>query len=78
MSIEFYNVKKRKKVKIDEKSVQKIKYLRKTTKGEEQVRYAVKAVDDDKTNLTKFLSKADWEKLSAPEAKPSVKTAAKK
>lgn len=73
MAIEFYNVKKRKKVKIDEKSVQKVKYQRKTSAGETQVRYAVKAVDDDKTNLTKFLSKADWEKLSAPEVKAPVK-----
>jgi hypothetical protein len=73
--IEFYNVKKRKKVQIDEKDVQKIKYQRKTTSGETQVRFAVKAVDDDKTNLTKFMSKADWEKLSAPEAKASVKEA---
>lgn len=67
MAIEFYNVKKRKKVSIDEKSVKKVKYERKTSKGV-QVRYAVKAVDNDGTNLTKFCSKADWDKIAAPAA----------
>ena len=67
MAIEFYNVKKREKVKKEESEVKKVKYERTTSKGV-QVRYAVKAQDDDGTNLTKFCSKADWDKINAPEA----------
>mgnify|MGYP001357396861 FL=1 len=62
MAIEFYNVKKRKKVQIDESSIEKVEYKRETTKGV-QIRYAFKAQDDDGTNLTKFCSKADYDKL---------------
>ncbi|MCM8527760.1 MAG: hypothetical protein NE327_14665 [Lentisphaeraceae bacterium] len=62
MSIEFYNVKKKAKVKIDLKKVKKVEYKRKTAKGE-TVRYAFKALDDDGTSLTKFCSKADYDKV---------------
>jgi hypothetical protein len=62
MAIEFYNVKKRKKVQIDESNIEKVEYKRDTTKGT-QIRYAFKAQDDDGTNLTKFCSKADYDKL---------------
>ena len=55
MAIEFYNVKKKKKV----------EYKRETTKGV-QVRYAFRAQDDDGTNLTKFVSKADYDNVDAP------------
>lgn len=57
--IEFYNVKKRKKVKISDSKIKKVKYEKKTAKGL-SVRYAFKAVDDDGTNLTKFCSEKDW------------------
>ncbi len=63
MAIEFYNVKKRKKVKLDEGSIKKVKYERKLKDGSVQVRYAFKAKDNDGTSLTKFCSKADWDKL---------------
>ena len=62
MAIEFYNVKKRKKVSIDESSVEKVEYKKETSKGT-QVRFAFKAVDDDGTNLTKFCSKVDYDAL---------------
>tara|TARA_A100001015_G_scaffold265422_1_gene313772 strand:- start:651 stop:839 length:189 start_codon:yes stop_codon:yes gene_type:complete len=62
MAIEFYNVKKRAKVQIDESKIEKVEYKRETTKGT-QIRYAFKAQDDDGTNLTKFCSKADYDKL---------------
>ena len=65
MAIEFYNVKKRKKVSIDESEIKKVEYKRETTKGV-QVRYAFRAQDDDGTNLTKFVSKADYDKVDAP------------
>lgn len=63
MAIEFYNVKKKKKVSISEDKVEKVKYERKTKSGEIQIRYAFKAVDDDGTKLTKFCSKADWDNI---------------
>ena len=67
MAIEFYNVKKRQKVKIEEGNVKKKKYERKLKDGSVQTRYAFRAVDDDGTNLTKFASKTDWDAVSAPE-----------
>ena len=63
MSVEFYNVKKKAKVQIDESKIEKVEYNRKLKDGSTQVRYAFKAVDDDGTNLTKFCSKADYDKL---------------
>ncbi len=66
MATEFYNVKKRTKVKIDDSKIIKVTYERKTSSGDTQIRYAVKAVDDDSTNLTKFCSKTDWDAIVAP------------
>ena len=63
MAIQFYNVRKRKKVDIDESKVEKVTYDRKLKDGTTQTRYAFKAVDDDGTNLTKFCSKEDFEAL---------------
>ena len=63
MVIEFYNVKKRKKVEIDESKVEKVTYDRELKDGSTQTRYAFKAQDDDGTNLTKFCSKADFDGL---------------
>ena len=66
MAIEFYNVKKRKKVSIDEGSVKKKEYQRTLKDGSTQTRYAFRAQDDDGTNLTKFCSKVDYDAISAP------------
>lgn len=66
MTIQFFNVKTKKKVDIDEKDVKKTKYERQTKEGKTQVRYAFKA-ESDGVKLTKFASQADWEKLNAPE-----------
>ena len=65
MAIEFYNVKKRKKVSINESEIKKVEYKRETSKGV-QVRYAFRAQDDDGTNLTKFVSKTDYDQVDAP------------
>ncbi len=65
MAIEFYNVKKRKKVQINESEIKKVEYKRETSKGV-QIRYAFRGQDDDGTNLTKFVSKADYDKVDAP------------
>jgi hypothetical protein len=61
--IEFYNVKKKKKVKIDSDKVTKEKYEKPSKNGSIRVRYALKAVDDDGTKLTKFCSEADYNSL---------------
>ncbi len=64
MAIEFYNVKKRKKVSINESEIKKVEYKRETSKGT-QIRYAFRGQDDDGTNLTKFVSKTDYDKVEA-------------
>lgn len=66
--IKFYNVKKRESVEIAEKDCKKVVYERKTSKGTQE-RYAVRAQDDDGTNLTKFVNKATYDELSCPKAK---------
>lgn len=60
--MQFYNVKKREKVEISDSDVKKTTY---NVKGG-QVRYAVRAVDDDGMNLTKFMKKDNWDALDAP------------
>lgn len=62
--IEFYNVKKKKKVQIDESKVTKHAMERTTKTGKLSVRYALRAVDDDGVKLTKFCSKADYDKIA--------------
>ncbi len=62
MAIEFYDVKTRQKVKIDEKNVKKVTF--ETKNG--QTRYGLRAKTADGRNLTKFVSKSDWESLNLP------------
>ncbi len=62
MAVEFYDVKTRQKVKIDDKNVKKTTF---TTKNG-QTRYGVRGKTSDNRNLTKFVSKADWDKMSYP------------
>lgn len=64
MEIEFYNVKKKKKVKISIDLVSKVKYENPSKDGSKtRIRYALKAVDEDGVKLTKFCSKADYDAL---------------
>ena len=63
MEILFYNVKKREKVAINSENVTKEKFEQKTKSGSHQVRYALKAIDDDGVRLTKFCSKSDWQMI---------------
>lgn len=60
--IEFYDVKLRKKVSVDQAKVRKTTFN--TKNG--QVRHGLRATTDDGRNLTKFVSKAEWDKLSVP------------
>jgi hypothetical protein len=65
MGIEFYSVKHRRKVQVDESEVEKKTYERDTSKGK-QTRYGLQAettVDGDRVKLTKFVSKEDWDRL---------------
>jgi hypothetical protein len=62
MAIEFYDVKLREKVQIDESKVQKTTF--ETKNG--QTRYGLRATTDDGRKLTKFVSKADWHELDLP------------
>jgi hypothetical protein len=65
MSIEFYSVKHRRKVQVDEGEIEKKTYERATSKGT-QTRYAFSAntnVDGDQVKLTKFVGKEDWDRL---------------
>lgn len=61
--VEFYDVKLKKKVQVDEGNVRKTTF--KTKNG--QVRYGLRAKTDDGRNLTKFVSKADWDKMKVPQ-----------
>ncbi|MBC8171076.1 MAG: hypothetical protein H7X77_05375 [Anaerolineae bacterium] len=61
-SIDFYDVKTRQKVSIDESKVKKTTFN--TKNG--QVRHGLRAKTDDGRNLTKFISKAEWDKLKVP------------
>lgn len=63
MAIEFYDVKLKKKVSIDEGKVRKTTFN--TKNG--QVRYGLRATTEDGRNLTKFVSKANWDELKLPE-----------
>ncbi len=63
MAIEFYDVKLRKKVSIEESGVRKTTF--ETKNG--QVRYGLRAKTEDGRNLTKFVSKSDWDSLKVPE-----------
>ena len=65
--VKFYNVKKRDSVEVEEGTCYKVVYRKETTKGVQE-RYAVRAKDDDGTNLTKFINKATYDGLKCPKA----------
>ncbi len=62
MDIQFYDVKSKQKVGVPSKEVKKVTYERQTKDGRTTVRYALKATYNG-TNLTKFVSKTDWDAL---------------
>jgi hypothetical protein len=68
--MEFYDVRHRKKVNVPEAHVRKTSYTRTTKNGSTQTRYAVRAktkVDGDDVSLTKFISKAEYDRLGVAE-----------
>jgi hypothetical protein len=65
MPVEFYSVKHKRKVPVDESEIEKKTYDRETSKGT-QTRYALQAettVDGDRVKLTKFVSHDDFNRL---------------
>jgi len=64
----FYNVKKRESVNVDGKNCTKVIYKTKTAKGVQE-RYAIRAKDNDGTNLIKFISKSTFDALKCPVSK---------
>lgn len=62
MSVEFYDVKHRQKVSIDESNIMKTTFN--TKNG--QVRYGLRGKTEDGRMLTKFVSKADWDGMNVP------------
>ena len=63
MAVEFYDVKTRQKVQIDDANVKRVTFN--TKKG--GVRYGLRAYTSDGRKLTKFVSKADWEGMNYPQ-----------
>lgn len=61
-AIEFYDVKTRSKVSVEIANVSKTTF---TTKNGQE-RYGLRAKTKDGRSLTKFVSKADWDKLDVP------------
>lgn len=59
--MEFYNVKKKEKVIIDDSLVKKVAIEKTTKNGKTVIRYAFKSVDEDGTKVTKFCSKASYD-----------------
>lgn len=64
MAVEFYDVKLKKKVTVDDKDVTKTTF--KTSNG--QVRYGLRGKTSDGRSLTKFVSKGDWDSMAVPES----------
>jgi hypothetical protein len=61
MAIEFYDLKLKKKVMIEESNVRKVTFDTKSG-----VRYGLRATTDDGRKLTKFIGKGDWDNLNVP------------
>lgn len=64
VAVEFYNVKTRQKVSVDESKVKKVVYHPKGSGG--NPRYGLRA-EHEGTALTKFVSKATYDSLKVPE-----------
>ena len=61
MAIEFYDLKLKKKVQVDESRVRKVTFDTKSG-----TRYGLKATTEDGRKLTKFVGKSTWDELNVP------------
>ncbi len=59
--IKFYDVKLRKTVMLEPGMVERVTYERVTKAGKKSVRYAFRGKTSDGRNLTKFVSKVDYD-----------------
>lgn len=66
--MQFYNLKSRSHVDVPEKNVKKMKMVRKTKSGDEQVRYALTA-EHEGSKLFKFVNEATYKSTNVPEVK---------
>ena len=66
MSVEFYDVKNRKKVELQDSQISKTSYSSTTKGGAERVRYAFRGKLPDGRNVTKFCTIADWDAKNVP------------
>lgn len=62
MPIEFYDVKLRKKVAVDDSKIRKVTFDTKSG-----LRYGLKGKTEDGRKLTTFVSKANWDSYTFPE-----------
>jgi hypothetical protein len=65
MAIEFYDVKTRSRVSVDEGKVRKTVF----NLDNGQTRYGLRGETEDGRPLTKFVSKANWDEYKFPEVK---------
>ncbi len=65
MAVEFYDVKLKKKVQVADHQITKTKF----TSDSGRVTYGIRGKTSDGRKLTKFVSKAEWDKLKVPEEK---------
>ena len=70
-NIQFYSVKTKQKVSIPTSELKKVRYQKKTSAGTKTT-YALRA-EHDGQQLTKFVSKADWDSPDVPEEKAAAK-----
>lgn len=66
--MEFYNLKTKSKMDVDEKHIKKQTFTRETSGGKTQTRYALVA-EVDGTRMFKFVNQKTYESVKAPEAK---------
>jgi phage/plasmid primase-like uncharacterized protein len=75
MAVEFYDVKTRAKVSIDDSKIHRV-----TFDAANGTRYGIRGETSDGRSLNKFVSKADWDAMKYPvaESAPKEKKADKK
>ena len=66
MSVEFYDVKNRQKVMVEDSQITKTSYTSTTKNGSVRTRYAFRGKLSDGRNVTKFCSKDDWDAKDVP------------
>ncbi len=65
MAVEFYDIKFKKKVMVDEKNIVKVTFSTKSG----GTRYGIRGTTDDGRALTKFVNKETWDGMNVPVAK---------